>query len=299
MAQQQTEVGVVVTAPSTLVTFPVPMDSAVYNITWLCYLAGPPFEWIACDIKHSTRTASNFLAEPSEDALLDYTATEPGLPIGLVVPANRLSRDWDAQRLWREAGGKIDVERHDLINTAVMTVAGVIYALVSSSYMTEQSVLVSGSRFSLGSIRFMMAGGEQKITIDSSLTNYVKFLSPEQFQTWHSGGPQNQGMLVWAYTGENILFQAADDIAAISSLTLRYPRVPIEVGDDSHLIDLPDGAAMSLALLKLKHLVAEREKQPAPEGGRVEARQLLQGLFSNLGVQANLEDIEEKARAIL
>lgn len=306
MATQQTKTGVAISSPSTTVTFDVAMDSSTYQLIWMCYKAGPPFEIIACDIAPTNFTTADFLAEPAENALLDYTALEPGFvgAVAVLVPATRLSRDWTAIDLWREAvrdvldNAPIELERFNMVNDAVMAVGGQIYPLVSSSYLSELSISNAADTLPLGAIRLMMVGAEQRLIIEADAGRIVRPVDLEERQIFRASAVQNKNTIVWAYSGATLYLKKSADIATYPTLTIRYPRVPIEVVLDADLIDLPDGAAMALALLKLKSIIGERYNQPAVDRS-TEARQLMQDLYTNLGVQSSLEEIQAKVKAIL
>jgi len=304
MANQQTKTGVAVSSPSTTITFDVAMDTATYHVMFQCYNLGPPYESIACDVSPTNFTTTTFKAEPAEAALLDYTASEQGITPAVLVPATRLSRDYTALDLWTEAvrdvltSPPVELERFRLINRAVMNVGGVIYPLVSSSYMSELSVANTGDTLPLGGIKLMMVGAEQRLIVEAAGGRIVRPVDVEERQIFGTGAVQNKNTIVWAYSGSTLYLKKSDDITTYPTLTIKYPRVPIEVVLDTNLIDLPDGATMSLALLKLKSIVAERMKMPAVDRSQ-EVRELVTGLFTNLGVQAELEEIEAKVKAIL
>lgn len=293
-----------VTAPSSVVVFGQAMTSTDFTLTFRCY-DPVTLATIPCDVNPANNTVNGFTAEPAVSGTLEYIAAEYGAPVGLITPTGRLSRDWTAQKFWAEAirdlrlaGVQLDqFERFNLINRAVSGVASVFFPLLSNQYLTEQSVSQSGDKISLASLRTAMGGAEQKFRLESSLATTVLPVSKEEHGTFRTGSHQNKNTICWTLIGDYLYLKKGTSLASYGTLTFYYARNPIPVSLNDSLIDFADGAPMEVAIFRLKRLLAER--YGVKLGNEQEAADLVKAMYSNLGVQANLEDINDKVKRVL
>jgi hypothetical protein len=287
-----------VSAPSTVVPLGRTLSSAAYVVLFRCY-DPDTLATVGCDIDPDEQTTSSFVAKVSESATLEYVVC---LSIDGVVP---LSRSWDARRMWAEAirdkglsGLAVDhFERYMLIQRAVNTVADALYPLLATRYMTEQIVAVSGEKIDLSPYKIMPGGPEARLSFESTTATTIVPMSKEELFRFRTSAHQNKNTIAWALAGDSIYVKKGASLASYGDLTLQYPRVPVEATTDATLLDLPDGAVMEAALLKLKAILGERY------GGRVDSRaemeSLVQKAYTKLGAQTTLEEVREKVAKIL
>jgi hypothetical protein len=295
-----------ITPSSGGVTFPVPMGSADYVVVFTCVSQSDASATIACSV--GSYTVNGFTVTVSEDAVFSYIASESGAALGTIAPLGRLSRDWTAQRLWAEGVRDLGVrvgdellpfERFTLVNRTVNAVAQSFYPILANAYKTEVGISQSGDKISLAGIRFAMAGSETGLIVESTVSSAVVPLAREAFTVFRTSAFQNIKTIAFCYNGDYLYLKKGSGLATYGTLTLRYPRVPIPVTADTDLVDLPD-SCMEIAILKLKTLLMHRRPTPEPEGEiEQEMTEHVRNLYSQLGVQATLEEIKDKAVKVL
>lgn len=220
----------------------------------------------------------------------------------------RLSRDTTALIFWREAIRDLQLdlipllsfERFDLINRCASAVQGTFFGVVGHDYGTSSEVTESGGSISLAGLRIFRTGGPAKLILRSSTNGLCHPVSMEEYLTFanRSSDLENRRRIVYAYNGELLFPDKGSKLSSYGTLTLFYPRIATPVADDSEKIDLPDGAAVELGILKLRHVLAQRYKAPEIDP-RGEMERLTAELYRNYGLTVTQEEIKEKVNALI
>jgi hypothetical protein len=155
---------------------------------------------------------------------------------------------------------------------------------------------LSGSTVSLSSLRIMRTGQQIKLEVATTATATIKAGTMREVDTFVGSG-RNSKTIVWALKGDSIDFAIGDDLTNAGTLTIRYPRVPVQVEADSDKVDLPDGTAIEIAIIYLRSLLQRRLKLP-PEDNEGELRRLINDLYKTFGAEASTEIVTEKILAL-
>jgi hypothetical protein len=159
------------------------------------------------------------------------------------------------------------------------------------------STTIVGSSASISSLRIMRVGMNVKLEIDSTQSKYVEPLAMTDFLKWVGTADSNPGKIVWTLEGDNVRFKKSFDIPNVGTLTIKYPRVPIEVTQDSDYLDLPDGAAIELAMIRMKQIISRLLKIQIPDYSN-EVMFIIKSLYQSYGREISFEVTKEKATAM-
>lgn len=189
-------------------------------------------------------------------------------------------------------------------STTSVTVGGA--NLPTSDQTVAYAMIVSstplGDLAPLVGIRMMRTGPQVKCVLESTSTTLVRNISVKEYRTWSSTSFQNRNMIVWAFAGEKLWLGKGSSVTSYGTLSFRYPRIPIVITSNTNKIDIPDGAATELALLKLKQLMAERLNIPIKQLIPAFERQIqtyVAALYRKFGSELAMEVIKEKAQALV
>jgi hypothetical protein len=151
----------------------------------------------------------------------------------------------------------------------------------------------TGTSVNLGTLRIMRTGQTVKMDIESTATTSLEATTSQAVFKFDPTAPQNANKIVWAYSGEEILLAKGNGLSTFGTFTLRYPRVPNYVVNDTDKIDIPDGAPFEVGFLYLKSLIARRENK---EFASYEAQQvnMIKALYNTFQAQATTEEIKNK-----
>lgn len=149
---------------------------------------------------------------------------------------------------------------------------------------------------SLTGLTFMRIGQPIKLELESSSTNAIEPVSLEAYRDFRVNATQNRNKIVWVYSGDQILLKKGATLASYGTLTLRFPRVPLQVIADSDYLDLPDGAPVVLALELLKRELLRRFKNLEPN--LEDLRSIVTDVYRTFQSSAATEEIDEKVKAL-
>ena len=171
----------------------------------------------------------------------------------------------------------------------------------TSNQTVDYVILVStpptGNLVSIADLPIMRVGMPIKLELESTATDTVDPLSVAELRTWITTAPKNVNRVVWAYSGEELLLKKGSSLTTYGTFTLRYPRVPVSVASETAMIDLPDGPAIELGMIKLRMLIAARLRVQIPDQTNQIAG-LIQSLYTMFGFEMKLEDQKEKISAL-
>jgi len=215
-----------------------------------------------------------------------------------------VSRDFTAGRIWAEAvrdvGGDAHLiphwERFLLINRAVTTSAPLWYGLVSIAYMVRATATPTGDTVSLRLLRPMQSA-LHKVELESTVTNAVEAVSTLALNRWRSSAVQNRKKIVFSVAGDRVFLKKGDGLTSYGTLTLRYPRVPIEVTADTDKVDVPDDSAIQIVLSFLKKILAERMKVKADYSDEIV--RAVQAINAAFGIETELEEVKSRVAKLM
>lgn len=149
----------------------------------------------------------------------------------------------------------------------------------------------------VGDLRIMSVGQQVRTFLESSSTKNVDNLDVTGVVNFRSAADANKFRIVWALAGENLMLAKGSGLSTYGTLVLRYPRIPYVWTADTDYIDLPDGAPLNIALVKLKSMIQDRIGRPkADYSPQLEA--LIQSLYRTFGAEASAEVLQEKIKAL-
>jgi len=186
-----------------------------------------------------------------------------------------------------------------IVSTTVVTLSG--NNLPAADIATVNAVQMAGTTItndqaSIAGIDLLRIGGELKFSLQSSLTNYIDAVSVHEIRTFRSGSIANVNRIIWAIEGDTILLARGTSLSSYGTLTLHYPRFPTAVVADADLVDIPDGAPLSLAILHLEAIIARRLKVPV--NLRAEMQDQIRNIMQSYGLVVSSEEIEKRVAAL-
>ena len=207
----------------------------------------------------------------------------------------------------------------DVGNLIVFSLSGTVYAGVISGYTSATAVTVTGGNLpssnisptqatmlganptsdtiTLAGIRIMRAGQQVAMRLESTATDYVSAISPDELRVWRPSEDGNYKKIVWSLVGTNLFRNKGDGLSDYGTSFFYYPRVPYLLATLSQKVDVPDGLPMQLTIMYLSRLIAQRRRVPAPDNMQ-QIGTLLQMMYSTNNMQIDAEALTQKAQAL-
>jgi hypothetical protein len=138
--------------------------------------------------------------------------------------------------------------------------------------------------------------GARIVVESSSIDQPCEALSVDRLRNFRSSGLDSAGKIVYAREGNSLLFRLGEDVASVGTLTVHYPRTNVAAESDADMVDLPDGGALRLGLLRVKTIIAERlnrELNLAPE-----MSEALKDVFGAAQMTLSAEENKKKVEAL-
>jgi len=158
---------------------------------------------------------------------------------------------------------------------------------------------LSSSVINIAAINVMRSGEQVRIHLESTETDRVTPLgSLEEFKAWRDSALDNRNKIVWTMVGDQILLQKGSSLTTYGTITLRYPRVPTEVDQDTDYVDLPDGALTSLALVMFRKALVDRYGAVSKGDLNAELQAAVAGVYRAYGQNLSAEELEVKIEAL-
>lgn len=199
-------------------------------------------------------------------------------------------------------------------NQAANTYAGTITSVISGttvvvqgtvpagntavSYVMSIPTAVANDQVSIAALRILNTGAQIKTQLLSSLTTTVDIVSPLKLPKFRSTDAWNSTRIVYAVVGSVLKLGKGGGLASYGVLTYQYPHVCDPVTADTDYVDLPDGGAINLGILKLANLMAGKVNVNLPDP-RAEMEAELKQLYNARAGELNTEVQKEKILALL
>lgn len=116
----------------------------------------------------------------------------------------------------------------------------------------------------------------------------IRFLEYDHFLGFRDSW-ENQNTIAYTILGDTMYLAKGSNLSSYGTLTYVYPRLPVPVAGDTDYLDIPDGAAAELVLMKIEEVFARREGKAVPVFNR--ELSLLMGTF-----REEMDAINTKAR---
>jgi hypothetical protein len=175
------------------------------------------------------------------------------------------------------------------------------FALPTGNLTTLDEVLIcptppTSTYISLTGLSIMRTGGQIKMELESTGTQAIEPASLEAFRNFRTSAAQNRNKIIWVLSGDQLLLKKGAGLSSYGTLTLRYPRVPINLTADTDYVDLPDGAATALMVELLKRELLRRFKQLEPN--MEDLAILVKNMYSAFATIVQTEEIDSKTQAL-
>lgn len=188
------------------------------------------------------------------------------------------------------------------VSTSSITVTGLSLPSVDGT-VAEVMVFssVPGSNtVSLDGLRIMRTGQQVKMELESTATKTIEAVESQAVFAFDATSLTNKNKIVWCMSGDQIIFAKGSGLTNAGTFTLRYPRVPNILTSDTDFLDLPDGAAIEIALLHLKSVLSRRMKQPdQAKDFSAELGGVIRALYSTFGQEVQKDVMKEKVLALV
>lgn len=200
----------------------------------------------------------------------------------------------------------LNLERFDLINRrAIDVVVGEFYSILAKDYFRPQEIEISQdgdpAMIDIEDLPMMKVGQSLKIELQSSVTGLARPVSFQQMQTFNPNSVMEQNRIIYHYAGNKLYLRSGVNLTGtdrFGDLTIWFPSIPDDVAADDDPIDVPDGPAMEVAIIRMKILLADRLGSPKLEMYKEDLPVLIQELFQNYGITATKEKVAQKTKAL-
>ena len=173
------------------------------------------------------------------------------------------------------------------IPTSDITIAGFGMAATSPS----------DTVVSIATLPVMRTGAQVRMTLESTATKDVRPVAFDKFLLWATSAPQNANAIAYCFSGDDLLLRRGDSLTTWATLTVRYPRIPISVVQDSDYVDLPDGVMIAIAKIMLQQILIT-EYGGKEENWTQKLGAVVGDALRGFGVKMESQEISEKVKAL-
>lgn len=158
---------------------------------------------------------------------------------------------------------------------------------------------VTGAVLDISTLPIMRAGGPQvKLELECTGTTFLDTVSAEKYRTFRASDPVNYTKVVWYVSGNYIYVAWGDGLTSgPGTFTLRFPRVPIDVGADTDYVDLPDGAPIQLLLVVVKRMLDNRFIKSKADY-TAQLTEAVDSVMRTFGIVGKTEEIQNKVQTL-
>jgi hypothetical protein len=144
-----------------------------------------------------------------------------------------------------------------LMLTAPPTSSGTIYVF---PVQTASTASLSGQQIA-------RLGNSHYGYLESTLVpqKAIKYLSYDHFLGFRPNSAMSENTVVYSIDGETMYLNKGKNLASYGTLTYHYARTPVPVVADTDYIDVPDGPAVEVVIMKVEEIFARRERLPVPD----------------------------------
>lgn len=187
----------------------------------------------------------------------------------------------------------------EFVSTTVVELEG--DNLPSSDIATVDYVIMlatapGGDTLNLSSLKIMRYGQQVAIDVQSSVTTTLEAVTLERLRKFRSSAAGDLKKIVWAFVGDNLYLDKGDSLSSYGTLTIFYPKTPDEVTTDDDYLDVPDGPAIEIVIMKVRALVAERLNINIDQSAEME--RLIRLMYQTFGAAIDDEAVKQKALAL-
>lgn len=217
-----------------------------------------------------------------------------------------LSKNYTAPEAWAEAvrdlgledAMVLDFERFKIINRAQNEIIDVIGPVVVNSYIKSASPTVTGDAADISALKIIRSLLDRVSLGSSSLSNVTcEPVTLDEYKAWRTTSQYNKSQIVYTITYDSILLKKGADVSSYGTLTFYYPALPVEVTQDSDSLDVPDGTAVELVILRMKKILAGRYAKPLENYDAMVGQKIRQ-LFDAAGISVSNEELVKKTQSL-
>ncbi len=176
--------------------------------------------------------------------------------------------------------------------------------IATVNYVMMAATTLSGDSLDISNLRMMMTGQQVGLIVECSETTLVEPITLEKYKTWSPSNPSNINKVVYCLVGSTLLLKKGMNISSYGTLTIYFSGIQNLGTLDADMVDLPDGPAIELCLIKLKQIRYEQYNQlgmpvkPLSDTS-AQTQELVTGLYRIFGRQEIAEDVvQDKIRAL-
>jgi len=224
-----------------------------------------------------------------------------------------LSRNYTAGTLWIEAVRDVEVdkqvqqtwnfEKFKLMDRSIITVISQFIGMMLNDFMDTLIITPTSDAVNLATagaggtpVRIFRTAVTHLAIESTSLTRPCSPKSVPDFLAFDTTDLQNRTSIAFTIEGESIKFKKPAALA-YGTLTLHYPRLPAALTAVGDGVDVPDGPATEIVILKLKSLIRERYGLPKRDYSN-EMAMLVRALYDNYAVTTSNEEIKAQVEAL-
>lgn len=171
---------------------------------------------------------------------------------------------------------------------------------ISVDYVIMSATSPTGDVISLASLRMLRYGSKLRLTIASTVTTVVDPVTVSAYNKFRSTAAQNMNRIVWQTIGDFLYLKKGWNLSSYGTLTIQYPRLPLQRTADGDYVDLLDGAMAEIGIIVLKNMIAQRALvQYDKSKDKEDLTKLIGSLYSTQGGEIAKELKQQKIESIL
>lgn len=152
----------------------------------------------------------------------------------------------------------------------------------------------------LSRIDMMRLGAQFQFKLESSITDFIDWLSHDEIIRWNTADRKNQGRIAAYLSGPLVLLKKSDNLSGYGTLVGRYPGYPRRVVDRTDDIDLPEGSPTNIAILRLQRTLRRIYTQNPMQAAvfNSDLKNLVEMAHTAYGFSAQSQEVKKTVEAL-
>jgi len=172
--------------------------------------------------------------------------------------------------------------------------------IASVDYVIMAATSPTGDVLNLSSLRILRYGSKLRLDISSTVTTVIDPVTPMAYNKFRNTAQQNLNRIIWMTTGDYLYLKKGYSLSNYGTLTIQYPRLPLQRTLDADYVDLLDGAMCEIGIIVLKNILSQRVEVPYDKAkDKQDLDKLIGSLYNAQGGEITKELKQQKIDSIL
>jgi len=173
--------------------------------------------------------------------------------------------------------------------------SGIPVANQTVDYMMMVASVPSSDTIEISTLRVKDSGGQGDLILYSTATRSIYAVDMEEYMTFRTTAAQNLAKIIYHVANSKIYLKTG--LASYGTITMYYPRLPIQTTADTDYIDIPEGVPTMLLISLVKKVVADRMNVKGAFNP-ADMQALVYDFWKAFDATITLNDVKDKMKAL-